>query len=212
MVDLLENLCKKNEIQINRTQLEKFECYYNFLIEYNKNVNLTSITSKEGVCIKHFLDSIIVAKFINLKGKLIDIGTGAGFPGVPLKIMDDQLDVTLLDSSKKKIRFLELLKEKLDINVKLLNFRTNEVPKEYLRSYDFSIARAVAPMFKLYDFCMPFVKSNGYFIAMKGPSYEEEINNPKFKYSKMSEVCKFSYENNTRVIIKIKNLPKNLRR
>ena len=101
------------KIELNKTQLEQFEAYYNFLVDYNKKINLTSITNKDEVYIKHFLDSISVSKFSDLKGKLIDIGTGAGFPGVPLKILNPNLDVTLLESSKKKTIFLEKLSNRV---------------------------------------------------------------------------------------------------
>ena len=204
MINLLKSLCEKFEINLTNSQLEKFNIYYNFLIEYNKNVNLTSITEKNQVATKHFLDSIIVSKYIDFKGKLIDIGTGAGFPGIPLKIIDDELNVTLLDSSIKKIKFLELLVSKLGLNVDLIHSRTELVEKKYLNSYDFSIARAVAPMKRLCKYCIPFLRNGGTFVSLKGPSYESEIDDIDSKYLKNMKIYKFSYLNNTRVIIEIK--------
>ena len=209
MIETLKALCEKYDIHLDDSQLDKFDFYYHFLIDYNKKVNLTSITEKYDVAVKHFLDSMIVSKFIDLRGKIIDIGTGAGFPGVPLKILNNSLDMTLLDSSQKKIRFLELLIGKMGLDIELVNSHTGEVPKDYPGKYDFSIARAVAPMYKLCKFCIPFVKPGGFFIAMKGPSYMNEINDPRFKFSNHFEVYNFSYDDGfgERVILKIKNSP-----
>ena len=201
MIELLKSLCNQFDIFLNDSQLQKFDIYYRFLVEYNKNVNLTSITDKYEVATKHFLDSIIISKYINFKGKLIDIGTGAGFPGVPLKIVHDNLDVTLLDSSIKKIKFLEILVSKLGINVKLIHSRTEEVDKKYLNAFDLSIARAVAPMKRLYGYCVPFLKKGGRFIAMKGPSCESELSDLNDKCKENMRIHKFSYLEFSRVII-----------
>lgn len=201
MIKLLKSLCEQFDIFLNDSQLQKFDIYYRFLVEYNKNVNLTSITDKYEVATKHFLDSIIISKYINFKGKLIDIGTGAGFPGVPLKIVYDDLDVTLLDSSIKKIKFLEILVSKLNLNVKLIHSRTEEVDKKYLNAFDLSIARAVAPMKRLYGYCVPFLKKGGKFIAMKGPSCELELSYLDEKYKKNMRIHKFSYLELSRVIV-----------
>lgn len=207
LIETLKILCEKYDIHLDDSQLNKFDFYYNFLVDYNKKVNLTSITEKNDVAVKHFLDSMMVSKFIKLEGKVIDIGTGAGFPGIPLKILNDSLDITLLDSSQKKIKFLESLIGKMGLNVELINSHTGEVPKRYLGRYDFSIARAVAPMYKLYKFCIPFVRPCGYFIAMKGPSYINELNDPRFKHSNRCKIHEFSYDKNLgrRIIIEIKN-------
>ncbi len=209
LIETLKVLCEKYGIYLDDSQLNKFDFYYNFLLDYNKKVNLTSITEKNDVAVKHFLDSMMVSKFIKLEGAVIDIGTGAGFPGIPLKILNDSLNITLLDSSQKKIKFLELLIGEMGLDIKLINSHTGEVPKNYLGRYDFSIARAVAPMYKLYKFCIPFVRPGGYFIAMKGPSYMNELDDPRFKYSSRCKVYEFSYDENfgKRVIIEIKNSP-----
>ena len=201
MIDLLKSLCEQFDIFLDDSQLQKFDIYYNFLVEYNKNVNLTSITDKYGVATKHFLDSIIVSKYVNFKGKLIDIGTGAGFPGIPLKIINNDLDLTLLDSSIKKIKFLEILISKLEIDAKIIHSRTEEVEKKYLNNYDFSIARAVAPMKRLYGYCVPFLKKGGHFIALKGPSYESELSDLNEKYKINMRIYKFSYLNFSRTLI-----------
>jgi len=173
------NFFSQININLNNSQLKLFENYYEFLIEYNKKVNLTAITNKNEIFIKHFIDSLTVSKFIKNSCKLIDIGTGAGFPGVPLKILNSDINLTLLESSKKKCEFLKKLSNILQINFDIINNRAEILSKNlnYREKFDICVSRAVANLKILAELCIPFVKINGIFIAMKGPNYGSELEN-----------------------------------
>jgi 16S rRNA (guanine527-N7)-methyltransferase len=153
---------------------DKFGVYCDFLIEYNKIHNLTSITSPEDVFIKHFLDSILILKFAKIPENpmLIDIGSGAGFPGVPLKLYRPDIKLTLLESRAKKVRFLQELCEKLEIQAEVFHNRAETLQKspEYRGKFDAVTARAVGSMNVLAQYCVPFLKLNGRFLALKGPN------------------------------------------
>ena len=152
----------------------KLDIYAEFLVEYNKNVNLTAITEPREILRKHFIDSIILSKYAEIgeNSSVIDVGTGAGFPSVPLKIFRPDIRLTLLDSLNKRIDFLRLLCNKLGIEAEFIHGRAEDISKmeEYREKFDFSCARAVANMSLLSELCIPFVKVDGAFIAMKGPS------------------------------------------
>lgn len=161
-------------------QQEKFEDFYTLLEEWNYKIDITKIVEPEEVYIKHFLDSLLITKsgVIEKNQTIIDIGTGGGFPGIPLKLLNNSLSFVLLDSLKKRINFLDVVVEKLGLNdVVPLHARAEEIArKEGIReSFDISTSRAVAPMQTLLEYCLPFVKVGGYFIAMKGPNYKEEL-------------------------------------
>ena len=148
--------------------------YADFLVEYNKNVNLTAITEPREILIKHFIDSCLILKHVDIPvdSTIIDVGTGAGFPSIPLKIMRPDLKITLLDGLAKRIVFLEKLCEKLSINADCIHGRAEDIAKttQYREKFDFSCARAVANLSVLAEYCIPFVKVGGCFISMKGPS------------------------------------------
>lgn len=214
---VLKKYCDKFGIDIYNDQLEKFNSYYEFLINYNKITNLTSITEKKEVCIKHFLDSLLVAKSVELKGKTIDIGTGAGFPGVPLKILNESIDLSLLDSSVKKINFLKKLSKILNLKYECVNLRAEDLSVEYREKFDLCVSRAVASLDILSEICIPFVKVGGLFVSMKGPSFKEEIELSKQKIvelgAKIIKIDKFDLPENYGVrylvcIKKIKNTSK----
>ena len=173
------NFFSQININLNNSQLKLFENYYEFLIEYNKKANLTAITNKNEIFIKHFIDSLTVSKFIKNSCKLIDIGTGAGFPGVPLKILNSDINLTLLESSKKKCEFLKKLSNILQINFDIINNRAEILSKNlnYREKFDICVSRAVANLKILAELCIPFVKINGIFIATKGPNYGSELEN-----------------------------------
>lgn len=162
-------------ITINEDILNKLEIYKEFLMEYNSHTNLTAIKSEEDIYLKHFYDSLTITKVIDLstKDSLLDIGTGAGFPGMVLKIFYPNLKVTLLDSNNKKIKFLILLKEKLNLEVEIINDRAENYSKNNLNSFDVVTSRAVANLRVLTELCIPFVKKNGFFIPLKGNVVEE---------------------------------------
>ena len=215
----LDEQCEKLNINLNKDQIEKFKIYYNFLVEYNKSVNLTSITEKNEVCIKHFIDSLLITKAINLKGKIIDVGTGAGFPGVPLKIFNPDLDIYLLDSSEKKTKFLEKLSNLLDLKFEIINSRSEDLANNsnYRGKFDVCVSRAVASIDILSEICTPFLKIGGILAAFKGPSlYDElEYSNEVFSNlkSKVVNIEKFDLPCNygTRYLAfikKIKDTPK----
>jgi 16S rRNA (guanine527-N7)-methyltransferase len=168
---------EKLGISINDDILNKLEIYKNFLIEYNTHTNLTAIKEEKDIYLKHFYDSLTITKVIDLNkvNNLIDIGTGAGFPGMVIKIFYPNVKVTLLDSNNKKTKFLELLKDKLNLDVEIVNDRVENYSKNNLNKFDIVTSRAVANLRVLSELCLPLVKENGYFIPLKG-NIEEELN------------------------------------
>ena len=171
-------LLKEINVVLSERQLEQFAIYFKFLVEYNEFVNLTAITEEEDVYIKHFYDSILLSKIIDLNSvsNLCDVGAGAGFPSIPLKILYPKLNVTIVDGLDKRIKFLSLLTEKLRIQgVDLVHGRAEEYAKDHRESFDLVTARAVARFNILNELCIPLVKVGGYFISMKGKNAQEEI-------------------------------------
>ena len=164
----------ENSLEYSREIHEKFKIYCNFMVEYNKNVNLTAITEPEEIWLKHFADSILLMKYVEIpeNASLIDIGTGAGFPSVPLKIYRNDIKLTMLDSLNKRIRFLNELCERLSIETETVHGRAEEYGRktEFRERYDIAVARAVASMPSLSEYCLPFVKTGGIVAAMKGPN------------------------------------------
>ena len=185
----LVNICNKINIEISDDQINCFEKYYELLIEKNKVMNLTAITDKEDVIVKHFIDSIALIPYlldkginINNKLKIIDIGTGAGFPGLPLKIMMPDVKFTLLDSLNKRVSFLNEVIDELKLkDIEALHGRAEDYASDnkYREKYDICVSRAVANLSTLSEYCIPFVKEDGYFISYKAGESEEEINNSK---------------------------------
>lgn len=210
---------KELDIELTEEMLEKLEKYMNFLIEYNKHTNLTRIIEKQEIYLKHFYDSLTITKVIDLKkeSSLLDFGTGAGFPGMVLKIVFPNLKVTLLDSNNKKVRFLEELKKIIDVNnIEIICDRVENYAKNHLNYFDIVTARAVTNMPVLTELAMPLVKVGKYFIAMKG-SNQEEIENSKYAIEKLNgkidkiETFLLSKESGYRNIIKVtKKLPTKL--
>ena len=179
-VETLISGCEELGIELNEKKIEQFRLYKELLQEWNEKINITAITNDVEVDIKHFLDSITIFKTQKItKGKsIIDIGTGGGFPGVPIKIMEDGTDVTLFDSLNKRLIFLNEVISKLGLeNIRTIHGRAEEygIKEEYRESFDIATSRAVASLNILSEYCLPFVKVGGYFIAMKGPEVEEEI-------------------------------------
>lgn len=173
-------------IEATAEQLKKLEEYYNILVEENKKYNLTAITEKEQVYLKHFYDSLTLTKIIKLSNQsLCDIGTGAGFPGIVLKIMFPNLKVTLIESNGKKCNFLNMIKEKLNLdNLNIINERAEIYSKNNREIYDIVTSRAVAPLKHLLEYSVPSVKLNGYYVAMKS-NIENEIQNIDNYYKKL---------------------------
>lgn len=202
MIEFIE-ICKKYNLEVNENQCEQFRKYYELLVDWNNRINLTSITEKNEVMIKHFLDSIIVSKFVDFNNKtLIDVGTGAGFPGLPLKIFNPGLNVVLLDSLNKRINFLNEVIIELNLsNIETIHYRAEDGAhdKIYREKFDFCTSRAVANLSTLSEYCLPFVKIGGSFISFKSDNCEEEINNAKFAIStlggKIKKIESFSIDN-----------------
>ena len=176
-------------IELTEKQLDQFEEYFHLLIEWNEKMNLTAITEREDVYLKHFLDSLSIVKvFPELNEtvnsgefSLIDVGTGAGFPGIPLKILFPNANVTLMDSLNKRITFLNEVVNTLNLNesgsIECIHARAEELAqnKEYREQYDLVVSRAVANLSTLTEYCLPFAKVNGYFIPYKSEKAGEEI-------------------------------------
>lgn len=168
------SMFSENGLTLTKSIYDKLSVYSDFLVEYNKKVNLTAITKPEEILVKHFIDSIALLNYVDIPegSTLIDVGTGAGFPSVPLKIYRQDIEITLLDSLNKRIVFLNELCSKLSINAEFIHGRAEDISKlsEYREKFDFATARAVANMSLLSELCLPFVKVGGKFVALKGPS------------------------------------------
>lgn len=172
----LEN---SDKMQIEVKNIEKFYKYMQLLLEWNEKINLTTIVEPEQIIVKHFLDSLTIKKYIEDKKNIIDVGTGAGFPGMPLAIEKNN-NVTLLDSLNKRINFLNDVKEKIGLeNVVTVHSRAEDAAKDkkYRECFDYAVSRAVAPMNVLLEYLLPFVKVGGKVICMKGPNVKEEMDN-----------------------------------
>ena len=173
--DELINELKKININLNEEQQRQIKEYATFLLEYNKHTNLTAIRDINDCYLKHFYDSLTIVNYIDLNkyNNILDIGTGAGFPGLVLKIVYPKLNVTLLDSNNKKVSFLKEISSKLEIDVTIINDRAENYIKNNREAFDIVVSRAVASLPVLLELTIPFVKVNGYFISMKGNAQEE---------------------------------------
>lgn len=199
-------------LEISSEQYQKFDIYAEFLVEYNEKVNLTAITEPNEILCKHFIDSVCLMKYVDIKkdSRLIDVGTGAGFPSVPLKIMRPDIKITLLDSLNKRIDFLQQLCRKLDIDADFIHGRAEDFGKlsEYREMYDYSCARAVANLSTLSEFCIPFIKVGGSFISMKGPTEDVSrgTNAVELLGAKIENVTDYTLFDEQRRIIQIKKI------
>jgi 16S rRNA (guanine527-N7)-methyltransferase len=178
---------KKLNINVTDTQISMLDTYYNILIEENNKYNLTNITDINQVYLKHFYDSLTIVKAIDLNNqKLCDIGSGAGFPGLVLKILFPNLDITLVEATEKRCNFLKLVTDKLNLsNVTIINKRAEIYSKEVREYFDIVTSRAVAPLKHLLEYSIPLVKVNGYYIAMKG-NIDKETTNIDNYYKKLN--------------------------
>jgi 16S rRNA (guanine527-N7)-methyltransferase len=176
----LEKGTKELGISLDDMQIEKFLIYYELLVEWNSFMNLTAITGFNDVCTKHFIDSISLCKCIDCNGELelIDVGTGAGFPGIPLKIVFPNLKITLLDSLGKRVKFLNEVIKKLGLSdITAIHGRAEDFarPDQLREKFDVCVSRAVANLSTLSEYCLPYVKSGGYFVAYKSEKINEEL-------------------------------------
>ncbi|MCC9295245.1 16S rRNA (guanine(527)-N(7))-methyltransferase RsmG [Clostridium sp. WLY-B-L2] len=217
---IMKEVCNDIELSFNEEKYNKFMKYKDILKLWNNKMNLTAIVEDEDIVKKHFIDCIEIFKFSPIKAALniIDVGTGAGFPGIPIKILDERKRITLLDSLNKRINFLNqvVLKLKLD-EINCIHGRAEDFSKklEYREKFDMAVSRAVANLAVLSEFCIPYVKTDGYFIAMKGPAVENEIKDGRNAINilggKVEDIIKvenYGFNHNLVVIKKIRETPK----
>lgn len=169
-------------IKLNEEQIKQFYDYMNLLLEWNEKINLTAITDKDEIILKHFVDCLTISKYIKENACIIDVGTGAGFPGIPLKIARKDVKIVLMDSLNKRINFLNEVIQSLKLeNIETIHSRAEELGKnkKYREKFDVATSRAVANLNTLSEYMLPFVKKGGISICMKGPGADEEVQKAK---------------------------------
>lgn len=180
--NIFKKECEKNNIELQKYEISKFYKYMLGIIEWNEKINVTAITDEKEFLEKHFIDSLTINKYLNKGKKLIDIGTGAGFPGIPLKIANPDLEVTLIDSVNKKLNVIREVSEEVELDkLEIVHTRAEDLANklEYREQFDFATTRAVSNLSTIAEYMLPFVKIGGKAICMKGPNYEEELEQAK---------------------------------
>ena len=176
---IIDEYLKELEIGLSEKQKEQFFKYMNLLIEWNEKINLTAIVEPKEIILKHFVDSLTISKYIKENSYVADVGTGAGFPGIPLKILREDVNIVLVDSLNKRINFLNEVINELGLkDIKAIHSRAEEFGqnKDYREKFDVATSRAVANLATLSEYLVPLVKVNGMCLCMKGPDIEEEAN------------------------------------
>jgi len=180
--DKLKEKMNKININLEERQLQNFKKYKELLLEWNEKINLTSITEEDEIILKHFVDSAIIKKFVEENEKIADIGTGAGFPGVPLKIINESQEMCLIDSLNKRIKFLDEIIASLELkNISAIHSRAEDIGhnKAYRQQFDVVTSRAVAKLNVLLEYMMPLAKVGGRCVCLKGPNIKEELDESK---------------------------------
>lgn len=203
------DISTQNSIMLHEEQINHFYNYMNLLLEWNEKINLTAITEPDEIIEKHFIDSLTILQFIKENRNIIDVGTGAGFPGLPLAIANSNISITLLDSLNKRVNFLSEVIGSLNLrNIKAIHSRAEDYALKNREIYDVAVSRAVANMSTLVEYLLPFVKVGGIVICMKGPNIEEELEKShkaiKLLGGKIEKVENFKLGENERNIIIIK--------
>lgn len=220
--EMLNEACQSEGLSFDEKKYNNFIKYKELIKEWNQKINLTAITEDEEIIKKHFIDSIKIFECSHAKKSksIIDIGTGGGFPGIPMKIVKEDSSMVLLDSLNKRINFLNEVIGELGLeNIKTIHGRAEDFAQtvEYRQKFDLAVSRAVANLTVLLEFCLPYVKVGGYFVALKGPAIEEEIKNAtvalKILGGTIEEVIEVDIEgsdlkHNLLVVKKIKDTPK----
>ncbi len=217
--DKLKNLAGEYGIELDDAQLDNFDLYAQILVEWNQKMNLTAITEPDDIVVKHFVDSLLLLKAYDVpkNATMIDVGTGAGFPSVPVAIARDDIKLTLLDSLNKRINFLTHVCSELKIPAKAIHSRAEDGAKKppLREGFDVATARAVAHLRELSEYCLPYVKKGGYFVALKGYDIEQELDEAKKAISlmggKVKKVEKYVLADDSKrsivIIEKVANTP-----
>ncbi len=210
-----QRIFSKSGFSLSDEQFEKFSTYSSLLVEWNEKINLTAITDPYGISVKHFEDSVLPLKMLEIpeNSSLIDVGTGAGFPSVPMKIIRPDLKITLLDGLNKRVNFLKELCAELSIKADFIHGRAEELGKQaqFREKFDFATARAVASLSELCEYCLPFVSLGGSLIALKGSTGKEEALSAENAAALLgggpAKISEYSLENgDRRTLIVIKKL------
>lgn len=209
-IEKIVSTCEAFGLSLDKTAIDRLNTYGNLLVEWNEKMNLTAITEPEEVLYKHFLDCLLFFKNVDVphSAKVIDVGTGAGFPGMVLKIARPDIELTLMDGLNKRLTFLNAVLKELNLTAKTVHMRAEDGGKnpDYREQYDISCARAVANLPVLCEYCIPFVKVGGQFVAMKGSSAQEELDIATNAYKilgceKPIIICENLRENEARAFI-----------
>ncbi len=220
-ISILKKEAKNRNIELTDKALERFELYKNLMLEWNEKMNLTAITDEYQIIMKHFIDCLEITKYMNGNEKVIDVGTGAGFPGIVIAIYFENINITLLDSLNKRLIFLEEVVKKLNLkNVNIVHARAEEFAHkdEYRNKYDLVVSRAVANLSNLLEYDVGYLKLNGKLLLLKGDNVNDEINTSKNTFNvlgcKIENIYDYEYDVNGEIfnrkvleIKKLKNTP-----
>lgn len=210
---------KKNNLSVKKESYKKFYDYMINVLDWNTKINVTAVRDEENFIIKHYIDSLMISGYLDKTSKVIDIGTGAGFPGVPLKLFNENIDITLIDSINKKLNVIRESIKDLNLNkIDIIHSRAEDlaVKPEYREMYDIATTRAVSNLSTILEYMMPFIKVGGIAVCMKGPNYQEELENArnaiKILGGKIDVIENFNinteYERNIIVVKKVSCTPK----